>query len=249
MKIYLNFLLTGLTVLALNSTSLAQENTALLTGQVMDTVSKTTLPFATITVSDRPEPYGVLTDENGNYSIDLLEGEHQLKVSYIGFKNKLLKVKVIAGESITRNISMVSPSVLSRPQPGEEVSDLYGHWQIECLEEEGKKIKPNKYERKSQSAGLYFRQFQDHESGIGIFSYSDGCNGTGKFYFRHNGDGEITMNHSMLQTTLKGCRWENVVYQNVHFSKIYDGYTISFESENKVIIENDQIKIVCVRAI
>ena len=72
-----------------------------ITGKVVDTESKSPLIGATVTVKNTTR--GALTDENGQYSVNVPEGATTLVFTYVGFASQEVE---IAGQSVI-DVSMV----------------------------------------------------------------------------------------------------------------------------------------------
>lgn len=231
-------------LLIFSSYYISAQNTGYINGLIIDSLNNEKVLFANVFINNDTIQYGVVSDINGFYSLELPEGRHQISVTYIGYEDKIVEVDIIADKTLTENIYIHIP-ILRRPKPGVKMENLYGHWRIKCVERDGKTLRPNRYERKFEEAGLYYNRFPDHEAGIGIFSYNNACKGIGNFYFRHSGKGQITMDHTVLEVILLGCNAKRPVYNNLNFGKLYEDYTVTFKSDKKMIIENDKIKMIC----
>lgn len=244
-SISLKIILLSLSIAS--STNLkAQTSYSTVSGFILDSLTNEKVQFANVFVPAANIEYGVVSDINGFYALELPEGKRQIMVTYIGYEDKTIDVEISADKPLSKNI-LISVPILKRPKAGEAIEDIYGHWKIKCIERDGKVFKAKKNEKQNGRYGLYYSRFPDHEAGIGIFEYSLGGDKIGEFYFRHSGDGQITMNHVFLQEVTMAGRERSKIYNNLNIGKIYDAYTVSFKSADKMIIENDMIRMVCKR--
>ena len=76
---------------------------ATLMGNVKDAVSGEVLIGATIKVD---ETMGTVTDIDGNYSLSVTAGKHQINISYIGYKPEVFEIDVADGNKIMRNVGL-----------------------------------------------------------------------------------------------------------------------------------------------
>lgn len=76
------------------SVSFAQTGT--LKGVVKDAVTNETLIGASVLVA---EGKGVVTDFDGNFSIQVNPGEYLVQISFVGYKTEEIKVKIVAGKT------------------------------------------------------------------------------------------------------------------------------------------------------
>ncbi|GHV15206.1 hypothetical protein FACS1894169_05880 [Bacteroidia bacterium] len=94
-------------------------------GTVVDSRTKETLIGVPIIIENR-NGSGVSSDEKGRYSLTLPKGDYTLKVDYIGFENK--RIKISLSQNITQNIELVQTSiglgevVISAERPDANVS-------------------------------------------------------------------------------------------------------------------------------
>jgi outer membrane receptor protein involved in Fe transport len=101
--------------------------TATVKGKITDRKSKETLPGVNIISEDKT---GGSSDVNGNYSISLNPGKHQLSYTFIGYKNELRSIEVHAGETISINVEMneeievISEIVVSAGKFEQKLSDV-----------------------------------------------------------------------------------------------------------------------------
>lgn len=75
---------------------------ATVSGIITDALNGETLLGATVRVGNQ----GVATDANGNYSISLPSGSHELQVNYIGYTSKTVTIRLASGESRQLNIKL-----------------------------------------------------------------------------------------------------------------------------------------------
>jgi len=241
------YLLLVLLSLSIYPNLFAQSTMGYINGFITDTLTNEAIPFANVFIPYVSTKNGVVSNENGFYTLELPEGEHQIRVTYVGYKDKTISVNVLANETTTQNLAILQHSVQSRPPPGKEIEGIYGHWKVKCAELDDEKIKPNKYEKSREKVGIYFTRFPNHETGVGTFGYNDGCGGRGRDYFRYDEEGKLNILPVMQEVILLGCHRDNRVYTFDNMSKLYDGYTVTFESSDKIIIENDEIKMTCMK--
>ena len=78
-------------------------NTVKITGQVIEQDTKLPLEFATVTIqtTDEATVNGGLTDENGEYSIDVPPGVYNIKFDFISFKSAAINAK-----EVTANVNL-----------------------------------------------------------------------------------------------------------------------------------------------
>lgn len=74
---------------------------ATLMGNAKDAVSGEALIGATIKIDDAN---GAVTDIDGNYSLSLTAGKHQISISYVGYKPDTFEISVVDGDKIMRNV-------------------------------------------------------------------------------------------------------------------------------------------------
>lgn len=101
MKITLNTLL----LLFISTLAFAQKGT--IKGKVSDDTNGETLISASVVID---ESTGTTTDLDGNYQLELDPGNYVLNVSYIGYENKQVKVKIEAGQTHVRDIVLAVTS-------------------------------------------------------------------------------------------------------------------------------------------
>ena len=75
---------------------------ATLTGQITDNATQEPLIAATIQIGQK----GTLTDFDGNYSITINEGTHQLTVRYVGYETTTQTIELKAGENLSINLGL-----------------------------------------------------------------------------------------------------------------------------------------------
>jgi hypothetical protein len=88
--------------------SFAQNNKQNIRGVVVDKLSQTTLPGATVQIINTNDKKGTITDEKGNYVLtDLSPDRYELKISFIGYKDIYVpNVIVTSGKETILDISM-----------------------------------------------------------------------------------------------------------------------------------------------
>lgn len=94
---------TFITVAILLFTAIVSAQTITIKGQILEKDTKTPLEYATIVftdASDTSKINGGITNENGEYSIDLKSGTYNIRYEYIGFKTVTLN-NVVLNESKT----------------------------------------------------------------------------------------------------------------------------------------------------
>ncbi len=79
-------------------------------GVVTDADSGETLPFVNISVNVGEDLKGAQTDFDGNYEIELPEGTHEIKFSFIGYQTQKITQALEAGQTITLNVEMGTES-------------------------------------------------------------------------------------------------------------------------------------------
>ncbi len=85
------------------STAVAQNGMYTLSGQVLDSISKESIPYVTVIAStvDNNFVEGSATDENGRYSIQLPKGKHIIAFSFIGYQNIEKAVEIITDQELS----------------------------------------------------------------------------------------------------------------------------------------------------
>jgi len=88
--------------------SYAQNNRQKIRGVVIDKLSQTTLPGATVQIMNEAEKRGAVTNEKGIFVIpDVLPGRYELKFSYVGYKDVFISsVVVTSGKETILDIAM-----------------------------------------------------------------------------------------------------------------------------------------------
>jgi hypothetical protein len=92
----------------LTLSSKAQELTQTIRGTIVDKVSKTSLPGATVIIVNSDPIIGTTTDPDGNFKIGKVPvGTHALKISFVGYKEMVLpNVLVNSGKEVVLNIAL-----------------------------------------------------------------------------------------------------------------------------------------------
>lgn len=86
----------------------AQQNGQVIEGRIVDAVSQTPLPGATVVVQDSYPTLGTMTDTDGNFKLlNIKPGRYNLKVSFIGYENFLFReVLVGSGKEVVLNAGL-----------------------------------------------------------------------------------------------------------------------------------------------
>ena len=94
--------------LFLTQISYAQNNRQKIRGVVIDKLSQTTLPGATVQIMNEADKRGAVTNGKGIYVIpDVLPGRYELKISYVGYKDVFASsVVVTSGKETILDIAM-----------------------------------------------------------------------------------------------------------------------------------------------
>lgn len=80
-----------------------------LSGTIRDYSTNSPLPFANVVVAGQKT--GTTSDENGQYNLNLENGEYELQISYIGYKTETMPV-TIKGSDRVLNIILIPTAVL-----------------------------------------------------------------------------------------------------------------------------------------
>ncbi len=96
----------GSTLLCFFSFFIYAQNSTL-TGIVSDEVTGDPLIGATITIGD----IGTVTDFNGQYTLSLTNGAHEVEISYVSYSNKIMNIDLQGDQTL--NIALGSNSVLT----------------------------------------------------------------------------------------------------------------------------------------
>lgn len=84
-------------ILAHQLASWAQTDGQVIRGVVVDALTQSTLPGATVVIEDSNPPKGVMTDENGEFRLEnIAPGRYNFKVSYIGYQDYIFR-EVLVG--------------------------------------------------------------------------------------------------------------------------------------------------------
>ena len=88
--------------------SFAQNNRQKIRGVIIDKLSQTTLPGATVQIMNEADKRGAVTNGKGIYVIpDVLPGRYELKISYVGYKDVFASsVVVTSGKETILDIAM-----------------------------------------------------------------------------------------------------------------------------------------------
>lgn len=88
--------------------SFAQNNRQNIRGIVIDKLSQTTLPGATVQILHNPGNKGTMADEKGNYLLpDLSPDRYELKISFLGYKDVFVpNIVVTSGKETILDIAM-----------------------------------------------------------------------------------------------------------------------------------------------
>lgn len=81
----------------------AQAQRGVLFGKITDNVTNEALISANVQFKNK----GVNADFEGNYTIDLPEGTHEIVFSYVGYNEQTLTITITAGETTELNVAMV----------------------------------------------------------------------------------------------------------------------------------------------
>ena len=100
-----NFLFISLFIVL---SSYAQNNKQKIRGVIIDKLSQTTLPGATVQIMNEADKRGAVTNGKGIYVIpDVLPGRYELKISYVGYKDVFASsVVVTSGKETILDIAM-----------------------------------------------------------------------------------------------------------------------------------------------
>ncbi|MEI7661918.1 MAG: carboxypeptidase-like regulatory domain-containing protein [Bacteroidota bacterium] len=88
--------------------SYAQTNRQKIRGVVIDKLSQTTLPGASVQITNEAEKRGAVTNEKGAYVLpDVFPGRYELKISFVGYKDVFVSsVVVTSGKQTILDIAM-----------------------------------------------------------------------------------------------------------------------------------------------
>jgi len=101
--------------------------TATLKGKVIDVKTKGTIPSVNILLEDKS---GGISDINGNYSIVVKAGKHQVSYNFIGYRTEIRSVELKPDETISVNVSMseevevINEIVVSAGKFEQKISDV-----------------------------------------------------------------------------------------------------------------------------
>jgi len=100
------FILAGLLVISI--LGMAQQNGQVIKGRIVDAVSQTPLPGATVVIQNSIPTQGTTTDADGNFKLgNIKPGRYNLQVSFIGYENYLFReVLVGSGKEVVLNAGL-----------------------------------------------------------------------------------------------------------------------------------------------
>jgi len=100
------FILT--VIMMISALGYTQQNGQVIKGRIVDAVSQTPLPGATVVVQDSNPTLGTMTDVDGNFKLlNIKPGRYNLKVSFIGYENFLFReVLVGSGKEVVLNAGL-----------------------------------------------------------------------------------------------------------------------------------------------
>ena len=116
-----------LLILSLFAFQFVHSQTAIIKGKITDRKSKESIPGVNIILEDKT---GGASDMNGNYSIPVKPGKHQVSYNFIGYKNQLRSIEINSGETIYINIELneevkvISEIVVSAGKFEQKISDV-----------------------------------------------------------------------------------------------------------------------------
>jgi hypothetical protein len=100
------FIFLSILIISLNGN--AQQNGQVIKGKIVDAVSQSPLPGATIVILDSKPTLGTITDTEGNFRLwNIKPGRYNLLVSFIGYENFLFReVLVGMGKEVVLNAGL-----------------------------------------------------------------------------------------------------------------------------------------------
>jgi len=101
-----------LTTLLIFLNGQAQQNGQVIKGKIVDAVSQTPLPGASVVIMDSNPKLGTITDSEGNFRLwNIKSGRYNLLVSFIGYDNFIFReVMVGSGKEVILNTGLVESS-------------------------------------------------------------------------------------------------------------------------------------------
>ena len=103
---FLIFLITDFLFFQLLATELDSKKSSQLTGSVIDETSQA--PVSDVNIYFEATQIGTISDQNGNFSIENApSGQKTLLVSHIGYQEKRIQLKLVAGETKKLNILLL----------------------------------------------------------------------------------------------------------------------------------------------
>jgi hypothetical protein len=99
-------IVTSLFFILLSGSVHAQQLTQTIRGSVVDKISKSTLPGATVIILNSDPLIGTTSDPDGNFKLTKIPvGSHSIKISFVGYKELILpNVMVNSGKEVVLNI-------------------------------------------------------------------------------------------------------------------------------------------------
>lgn len=79
--------------------SFAQPITQTIRGTIVDMVTQSPLPGASVVITDAAEFTGTTTDVNGNFTLhNVPVGKHTLQITFLGYKERILPNVIVNSE-------------------------------------------------------------------------------------------------------------------------------------------------------
>jgi len=101
-------LIFTLIILIISMAGYTQQNGQVIKGKIVDAVSQTPLPGASVVISDSNPKLGTITDSEGNFKLwNIKAGRYNLLVTFIGYENFLFReVLVGTGKEVVLNAGL-----------------------------------------------------------------------------------------------------------------------------------------------
>jgi outer membrane receptor protein involved in Fe transport len=106
-------LISILTIIIISNSSFSEQfSGGLIKGFVTDSITKTPLPFANITIhkaSDSSYIMGIASGTEGEFSLNQIpEGDYFVKVSYLGYQNKIINGLKVSSNTKEKNLGVIA---------------------------------------------------------------------------------------------------------------------------------------------
>jgi len=167
---------------------------------------------------------------------------------------------LIAIYSISLNAQTETNSEVKQIEPEKNIEKLYGQWTIIDIERNGKKVTAPDQGDYYNSASLSFCQPIKYPGAKSTFIFFDSCNTHTRWNFEEDEQGQVIFPSVVTQramglipanyVTAMGCiSIENGSFYRNNIYKLLDGFQVVWISSDRIVVENESVKMTCTKAI